>query len=314
MLEGCEMNRLTLSQQGRLHYALSPYNEPKLKIRPGETVVVETEDAFSGQIKTEEDRRDYGAMPFSNPQTGPIYVEGAEKGDTLIVDIKDIRPTTGQGATIIPSWGWYLGKEANATFSGFLDLKLPHGTRICPIKADKVYFGDGIVLPYEPMIGTIGTAPEIEAISSYLSGPHGGNVDLPDVCVGNRLYLPVRVEGALLHLGDVHAVQGDAEICGTAIEMPAENTLTIDLIKDKNINWPRIESPDQIMAIAVSGSGRPLEEAVRIAFMELILWLEKDYGFDRWYAYQLCTQAGKVRLGNLWTTVAKFPKKYLLKV
>lgn len=308
-----KVKRLTLAQQGRLHYALSPFNEPKLTVKPGETVVVETEDAFSGQIRSEKDRRDMKAMPFSNPQTGPIRVEGAERGDTLLVDIKDIRPMTKQGATRIPSWWWYLGTEGSATFSQFLNLELPHGTRICPIKDGKVYFSDGIVLPYEPMIGTIGTAPEIEAISSYLPGPHGGNMDLPDIRIGNRLYLPVHVTDALLYLGDVHATQGDGEICGTAIEMPAESTLAIDLVKGKAVNWPRIESPDYLMAVATSGSGRPLEEAVRIAFMELILWLEREYGFDRWDAYQLCTQVAKVRLGNLWTVAAKFPKKYLLK-
>jgi len=299
--------------QGKLNYAISPFNKPTLRIKPGETVVVETEDAFSGQIRSKGDRRDRKAMPFVNPQTGPIYVEGAEKGDTLSVDVKDIKPAIGQGATKIPtSWYWYLGDLGeNPALSRFLELKFPHGTRICPIEENRVYFSDSIVLPYEPMIGTIGTAPEIEAISSYLLGSHGGNMDLPDVCIGNKLFLPVRVDGALLHLGDVHAVQGEGEICGTAIEMPADVTLTIDLIKGKAISWPRIESQEHLMAVAVSGTGRTLEEAIRIAFMELILWLEEDYGIDRWDAYQLCTQVGKVRLGNLWTVAAAFPKKYL---
>jgi acetamidase/formamidase len=305
------MKRLTLSQQGKLHYTLSPFYEPTLNIVPGETVVVETEDAFSGQIRTEKDRRDLVAMPFSNPQTGPIYVEGAERGDTLIVDIKGINPTIGQGATRIPSWWWYLGEPGATSITQFLNVTLPHGTRICPIRDDKVYFSDKVVLPFEPMIGTIGTAPEIEAISSSLPGSHGGNMDLPDVCVGNRLYLPVRVTGALLYMGDAHATQGDGELCGVAIEIPAEITLTIDLIKKKAIAWPRIESPDFIMAVAVSDTGRSLEDATRLAFIELIYWLEKEYGFNRWDAYQLCTQVAKVRLGNFWTVAVKFPKRYL---
>ncbi len=305
------MKKLMLSQQKKLHYTLSPYNEATLIVEPGDTVLVETEDAFSGQIRVEGDRRDLQAMPYANPQTGPIRVEGACKGDTLIVDIKDVKPTIGQGATRIPLFWWYLCEPGASSLTRFLNTALPHGSRICPIKDGRVYFSEKIALPYEPFIGTIGTAPEIEAVSSFLPGPHGGNMDLPDFCIGNRLYLPVRVEGALLHIGDVHATQGDGEICGTAIEMPAETTLTIDLVKGKSIGWPRVESHEYIMTTAASGSGRTLEDAIRVAYIDLTLWLEQDYGFNRWDAYQLCTQVGRVRLGNLWTVAAKFPKKYL---
>jgi acetamidase/formamidase len=250
-------------------------------------------------------------MPFSNPVMGPIYVEGAEKGDTLAVKIKDIRPRIGQGATRIPSWWWYLCDQAKYAYQDFLGVNLPHGTRICPIRDGKVVFDDKHTLPYTPMIGTIGTAPEIESISSEKPGPHGGNMDVPDVACGNTLYLPVNVSGAYLYIGDAHATQGDAELCGTAIEMPAEVEATVEVIKKKQIGWPRIEAPEFIAAIACSGTGMPLDETVRIAFVELIHWLEKDYGYDRWDAYQLCTQIAKASLGNVWTIIAKFPKKYL---
>jgi len=303
------MKRLTLAQQKKLYYALSPFNEPTLSIEPGETVVIETEDAFSGQVRKEGDRRDLVAMPFGNPQSGPIYVKGAEKGDTLTVEIKEIKPLIGQGATRIPSYWWFLGDAGSVSLNKFLKPQLPHGTKIIPIKDGKVYF-DKLVLPYEPMIGTLGTAPEIEAITSDLPGNHGGNMDVPDFCVGNKAYFPVNVPGALFHVGDAHAVQGDAEICGTAVEMPAKITLTIDLVKGKKIRWPRIESPEDLISVACSGAGRPLEEAIRIAFVELVLWLE-ELGLNRWDAYQLCTQTARVRLGNLWAVAAKFPKKYL---
>ncbi len=305
------MKKLSLQAQGKLNYTISPFNQPTLTIKAGETVVIETEDAFTGQIRKPGDKRDTTTIPYANPQTGPIFVERAEKGDMLVVEIKDIKPTIGQGATRIPSYWWYLGEPGSSAIGRFLNAALPHGSRICPIKDGKVYFTEKIVLPYEPFIGTIGTAPEIEAVSTYYPGPHGGNMDLPDICVGNRVYLPVRVSGALPHVGDVHAVQGDGEICGTAIEIPAESTLTIDLVKGKPIRWPRVESPDYLMAVASSGTGRTLEDAIRIAFIELIRWLEDDYGFDRMEAYQLCTQTARVRLGNVWTVAAKFPKKYL---
>jgi acetamidase/formamidase len=164
----------------------------------------------------------------------------------------------------------------------------------------------------EPMIGTIGVAPEFETISSLTPGPHGGNMDCPDVCIGNKIMLPVYVKGALLFLGDIHAVQGDGEISGSAVEVPAECVLKVDVIKGKQISWPRIESKEYIMTV---GSGRPLEDALRIAFTELILWLEEEYNFDKFEAYQLCSQVAKVRVAQMvdpqYTMVAKFPKKYL---
>jgi amidase len=305
------MKRLTLADQNGLLYSLGPFHEPRLRIDSGETVLVETEDAFSGQIRNPQDRRDMKAIPYSNPVCGPIYVQGAERGDTLAIEINQIRPTRGQGATRIPSWWWYLCEPAKNAYHEFLNPNIPHGTRICPIRNGEVFFDKDRAFPYEPMIGTIGTAPEIESISSEKPGPHGGNMDLPDITCGNTLYLPVNVKGAYLYVGDAHATQGDGEICGTAIEMPADIEATVRVIKKKRIDWPRIESRDWIAGVACSGTGIPLEEAVRVAFMELIRWLESDHGFDRWDAYQLCTQAAKVRLGNPWTIAAKLPKQYL---
>ena len=298
-------------RQREFCYVLGPFQKPTLIVEPPETIVVETEDAFGGKIKTEKDlpTPDRVALPFVNPQTGPIYVKGAQKGDTLIVHIKDIKPASDQGATcLVP----YFGGLTSTTYTRLLNAPLPTNTKICPIRDGKVYFSDKIVLPLEPIIGTIGVSPEIEAVSSLTPGMHGGNMDCPDVCIGNKLFLPVFVEGALLYLGDVHAVQGDGELCGVAVEVPAECTLTVDLIKGKTITWPRIESPDYIMTV---GSCKPMEDAMRIAFTELVLWLEGEYGFNLWDAYQLCTQVAKVRLAQmvnpLYTMVAKFPKKYL---
>jgi amidase len=135
-------------------------------------------------------------------------------------------------------------------------------------------------------------------------------MDLREVCPGNTLYLPVEVDGALLHLGDVHAVQGAGELCGTAVEMPAENVIRIDLIKQKAITWPRIETPEHIMAV---GAAKPMEDAIRIALSQLLLWMQQDYGFDVWDAYNLCTQVAEISVGYylLGSVGVKFPKKYL---
>ena len=137
-------------------------------------------------------------------------------------------------------------------------------------------------------------------------------MDAADVCPGNKIFLPVNVPGAMFHIGDGHAAQGDGEVCGVATEIPTQGTFTFDLIKANPIGTPRIESNEFLMAV---GSARPMEDAARIAFYELIMWLEQDFGIDRLTGYQLCSQVARVRLANmvdiLYSVVAKFPKKYL---
>jgi len=301
------MKRLSLKDQGELYYILSASIKPKLFVKPGETFIIETEDAFSGQIRKEGDRRDLEKIPYSNPVSGPIFIENATPNDTLIVEIKDIKPLIGQGATRIPDLSFYF---SNIPLSKFLHLEVPHGTKICPIKDGKVFF-DKYILPYNPMIGTIGVAPKIESISSNNVGPHGGNLDLLEITIGSKIFFPIYNEGALLFVGDVHAIQGEGELCGTAIEMPAEVTLKVDLIKNYKIDWPRIETNEEIGVICVTGINKNLEDAIKTAFIELILWLEEKYGINKWDAYQLCTQIAKVSLGNFWTVTAKVPKKIL---
>ena len=172
-----------MADQGEFCYTISPHNKPRLAMDPGEEVVVETEDAFSGQIRKEGDRRDLQKMPHSNPQSGPIYVRGAKKGDTLAVKIEDIQPLIGQGSTRIVSF-WYASKYDTDLASKFLGHDaVPHGTRVCPISDGKVHFGD-FAIPYRPMIGTISTADPMESYLSWLPGPHGGNMDLGQITIG----------------------------------------------------------------------------------------------------------------------------------
>jgi acetamidase/formamidase len=304
------MKELTLAAQGEYCYTISPNNKPRLTVDPGEEVVVETEDAFSGQIRKNGDRRNLQSVPYPNPQSGPIYVNGAGKGDTLAVKIEDIQPLIGQGATRIVS-SWYPTKYDSALTNKFLGHEdVPHGTRICPIKDGKVHFGE-FEIPYRPMIGTLSTAYPDETYLSWLPGPHGGNMDLPQMSVGATVYLPVRIDGALLHIGDIHAVQGDGELSGAAVEMPARTRLKIDLLRNKPIEWPRLEDDSALYAIAATQAGRGLEDAMRLAFMNLILWLETDYDIDRWLAFGLLTLVSQVRIGNFWTVAVGMPKRYL---
>jgi len=290
---------------------LGSLNKPVAKITPGETVEVETWDARGDIVRpgqTLSDAVQKGIQRYTNPITGPIYVEGAKSGDVLKIEIIDIS---------IPDIGWTAVIPGFGGLEGWLQFS-PPATKFSKIKAGKIIFAlnDGriIEIPTKPFIGTIGVSPEFEVVSTVVPGKHGGNMDVPDISVGNTLYLPVSVDGALLGLGDVHAVQGDGEICGTAMEVSSMVTLKVGLEKNKKLSWPRIESKDEIMTIC---SAKPLEDAFRLAFLELIKWLETDYGFERNDAYMFLSLAATARIAQivdpLFTVVAKLPKNRLPK-
>jgi len=294
-----------------LKYTLSPFEPPVVHIDPGETLIIEVEDASSGQIRKETDRRDRKSIPFGNPVVGPIYVRGAKRGGSISVSIIEITPSIGQGAT-------YFSEFNEEYVSGtpilkFLGERFPREPKICKIRDGQVYFSDKLIIPYKPMIGTIGVAPQPEGeafSSSVLPGRHGGNMDLPDICPSSTVFLPIFHDGALLYIGDVHAVQGDGEISGTAVEMPAEVKLKVDL-KDEHLTWPMVENKNEVMVIATTSNSFSLEDAIRTAFLELAMWIEKNFGLSRFEALMLCGQVGKIRIGNLWTAAAKIEKKYL---
>lgn len=291
-------------------YVFSPYVEPVARVAPGEEVIIYTEDAFKSRIKTSEDipSKALAAVKFLNPQTGPVYIEGAAPGDTLKIEIIEIELTrdyavscflknfgglTIEGLTGEKVWIWKLVDNKKSLYNEEIKIKIP----------------------VRPFFGTFGVAPELEAISTMAPGPFGGNMDVPDIAPGNTVFLPVYNEGALFYIGDCHAAQGEGELGGVACEITAKTTLKFDVIKGKKISWPRIESKDRIMAV---GSARPMEDAARIAYAELIAWLVEDYEFTIEGAYQLLTQVGGLYVGNMvdtsYSLVASVHKKYLRRV
>ena len=308
-----DTHELTEAVQGRYHYVYGPYAEPVLRIKPGDVVVAETHDAFEGRLQTEQDRpTERLNVPFLNPQCGPIAVEGAKKGDVLAVRIVSIKPRGSQpiGTTaLIPEFGGLVG----TTNTAVLNDPLPEKVKKMEVTEQGIRFNDRITLPYEPFIGTLGVSPEIEAVTSLQPDYWGGNMDLPDMAPGAIAYVPVHHEDAYLYLGDCHATQGDGELCGVAVEMPSTTTIHVDLIKDWAIAWPRLENEQFIMAI---GSTRPMEDAARIAYRELIRWMVEDYGWDKHEAYFFLTQAGRDRLANKvepkYTLGASVLKRYLV--
>ena len=305
-------HQLSEARQGKFHYTIGPYSEPVLTIRPGYRVVVETRDAFEGLIRKESDSPSKLLnMPYLNPQCGPIMVEGAEKGDTLVVYIESMMPRGDNPrgtCCLIPEFGALTGTSYTAT----LNEPLPEIVRKIDLDENYVRWSPRVTLPYKPHIGTLSCSPEIDSINSLTPDAHGGNMDLPDMGPGSVTYLPVRTPGGRLFIGDAHACQGDGEVCGTAVEFPTVTTIQVDLIKQWTIEWPRLETDELIMAI---GSARPLEDATRIAYRELIRWMVKDFGYDQWDAYMLLSQCGKVRLGNFvdpkYTVGAAISKQWL---
>src|SRR5438105_5283912 len=305
-------HRLTEVVQGSYRYVYGPYADPVLTIRPGDSVVAETQDAFEGKIKTEDDLPSKVlTMPFVNPQCGPIAVEGAEKGDVVCVHILSIEPRGPQpvGTTaLIAEFGGLVATAATA----MLNKPLPERVKKMEVTTAGIRFMDRIMLAYEPFIGSLGVSPELVAVSSLQPDYWGGNMDLPNVAPGAIVYFPVLHRGAYVFLGDCHGRQGDGEVCGVAVEMPAFVTMRIDVIKDWHISGPRLETEEHIMSI---GSARPMEDAARIAYRDLIRWMVRDYGFDETEAYFLCTQAGRLRVGNMvdpkYTIAASILKSYL---
>jgi len=288
---------ITEQEQGRYPYVYSAGIDPVLHIDPGTVVSAETHDAFEGAIQKETDvPSEILNFPFLNPQNGPIYVNGAKKGDTIAIYIESIVPRGPQprGTTVImPEFGGLVPTFETA----LLTAPLPEVVRKLEVTVENgTKWSDKISLPYEPFIGTIGTSPQIEAISSLVPDYYGGNMDLPDVAPGAVIYLPVNADGGYVYLGDCHAAQGDGELCGVAIEHPTVTTVRIDLIKDWTIRSPRLENEQFYMTV---GSARPMEDAVRGAYRELIRWMAADFDFDEIDAYMLLTQCGRVRLGNM---------------
>lgn len=299
---------------------------PALRIHSGDTVIAETRDAFGqdaqGNPMPEEMKQRIAdtVMRESNPAVGPIYVEEAEPGDLLAIEIQRIRVNRDWALSQqSPNFGSLTGEGPGRTllyndpiplirYKWQLDLERQVGTLELPNSR----LGR-VEVPLYPFLGSIGVAPRFGRVELTLTpGEFGGNMDCVDTHEGTTLYLPVWVRGGYLAYGDVHATQCDGELNGTATEVTAEVTLKVDVVKGRKAEWPRIESDTHIM---VAASTRPLMDCVRLAQMELLRWLVDEYGFQREEAWQLNSQVGTMRIGNVvdpcYTVVAKYPKAYL---
>ena len=267
-------------------YGFSFDMEEKYRVSPGEEFVVETNDCFYQQIQSEDElieNLDHGAF---NPATGPIYVEGAEAGDVLKVKIKKIEVDSKGCSLTIPDAGFLPDRVTKAL------------TKIIEIEDGFANFSDEIKLPIRPMIGVIGIATRNEdgLIATDTPYRHGGNMDTTDITAGTNLYLPVAAPGAMLALGDLHAVMGDGEVCVTGLEIPGRVTLEVEIIKNKEISWPILETKDSIQVIA---SDSDLERASKFALEEMIRILEKAYDLSFEEAYILASLGVDMKISQL---------------
>jgi acetamidase/formamidase len=283
---------------------------PALHIKDGDTVVTQTLDAAGY------DREGIKQASGPNPMNGPIFVQDAEPGDALKVEILSMVPTRGTGFTRSVVAANVIDPEA------VRDLP-PRDSVIWQIDSERstarlsepVSGLENFVLPLAPMIGCFGVAPSLgQAISTATSGEYGGNMDYRMFGPGTTVWLPVSALGALFFLGDCHAVQGDGEIVGTGIETTFEVTVRLTVEKKAVITWPRGETEDDIFTI---GNARPLDQALQHATTEMLNWLASDYGLSKTAASHLLGQVVRYDIGNVfdpaYTMSCRVAKKWLTK-
>jgi acetamidase/formamidase len=320
------MQRIARDQARK--FAFDWRDQPLLRVRPGESFEVETWDASSGYFKTPADKAIPALRPGfdrtppeANPVGGPVYLEGARRGDTLVVTIEDIVVGDYSWIAVGPRRG-PLGEStrwpelsADYTTKVFRHTPGPGGTT----RDGTLHFSDRLSWPLTPFVGTFGVAPDREVATSLDGqGEWGGNLDVRDACPGNRLLLPVFHPGALFYLGDVHASQGDTEFSGTAAETTATVRLRLDLLKGRRVPWLRIDKPGSVVAVYAS---RPLEVAVETATIHLMDWLIAEFGFTPTDAYCLVSTCPDFRINVYqmcklaklsFVAGAELPKRYIL--
>lgn len=260
-------------------YNFSAKNEPVKKVKKGESISFKTLDCFSNQVRSEDQL--VTSLDFNrvNPATGPVFVEGAEVGDILVVDLLDIEVEDKGFIATLPNTG-PLYEEGGLR------------TKEIPIEDGHIVFND-VKLPIKPMVGVIGVAPKEGEIACGFPGAHGGNMDCNKIIKGSRLFFPVNVEGALFQLGDLHARMGDGEIAGSGVEIPGIVKVKLDVIKDFKIEWPILETEDMWYAI---GSDEDFSKALEYASRQVQDLICRTYGWDKTDAYLYMSAIGSFEI------------------
>ncbi|MBS1168646.1 MAG: acetamidase [Proteobacteria bacterium] len=282
------------------HFGWSRDFTPAVVAKSGETIHFECLDSAGGQLGIGSTVADVVNLDFAkvNPVTGPVYVEGAEPGDVLKVEIREFVPSGIGWTAVIPGFGLLADQ--------FTDPAL-HVWKYDPGTLAPSLFGPGGSVPLKPFAGTIGVAPAAPGIHSVVPPRRvGGNLDIRDLSAGVTLYLPIEVEGALFSVGDTHAAQGDGEVCGTAIESAMDVTLTLEVLKGRKLESPRFTTPGPVTRHldaagyeVTTGVGPDLLTAAREALSRMIGLLAAEHGYNPADAYMLCSVAGDLRISEI---------------
>jgi len=248
-------------------WAFGPDLEPVLEVEPGSVVRLETNDCFTGQIASEDDL--VTAIDFErvNSATGPVAVKGAEPGDSLVVELLEVRPSDRGFATLIPGFGQLIDQVQSPV------------TKVFRVEGDTVHMNDRVSFPLRPMVGVVGVATDGDTVANGWAGRHGGNLDDHLHGPGATLYFPVRQPGGMFAVGDMHASMGDGEICGTGVEIAGEVVARFDLLKGKQATWPVTELPDRWVAHATAETDADFMEALRRVSEEAARLLVDEWGF-----------------------------------
>ncbi|MDY6894477.1 MAG: acetamidase/formamidase family protein [Thermotogota bacterium] len=281
-------------------FNFSKTNTPIARVKPKEKICIETKDALSDEIRSENQPFDSINWEKVNPATGPLFIEGAKEGDILEVNIENIKITREYGVMLT---GKDMGVSGDSFERSFI--------KIVAIKENKAFLYD-YQIPLKPMIGVIGTAPKEGSISCGTPGEHGGNMDCNIIGEGAIVYLPVNVDGALFALGDLHAAMGDGEVCVTGIEIPAEVYISFNIIKDKNWKLPMVKTEKNIYTLASKPS---LDEASITATKNMVHFLSQEYKLSEEKAMFLLSATGNLQICQvvdpLKTVRMELPLEYL---
>jgi amidase len=246
-------------------WAFGPDLEPVLEVEPGAIVRFETNDCFTGQIRSEDDLVTEIDFARVNSATGPVAVRGAEPGDSLVVELLEVSPGTTGFATLIPGFGQLIEHVRSPV------------TRLFRVEGDTIHMNERVRFPVRPMVGVVGVATGGDEVTNGYAGRHGGNLDNHLHGPGARIYLPVRQPGGLFAVGDMHASMGDGEICFTGVEIAGEVVARFDVLKGKQATWPVTELADRWVAHATAPE---LAQALELVSEEAARLLVDQWGFS----------------------------------
>lgn len=266
-------------------YAFSPSMKPCLEVSPGEAVIFETLDCFGGALRSSKDKFEDVGWERINPATGPAYVKGAEKGDTLCVEILDIEVRSPGVMIAVPGMGFAPSRVQESI------------TTIVPVKNGLAHLPGDVILEVKPMIGVIGTAPgQGEPVPTGTPGLHGGNMDTKVIGEGATVYLPVEVDGALLAMGDLHALMGDGEVLVCGVEVAGRVKVITRLQKGLTLPCPLVETDNAYYAI---WSAETLDEAARGALDKAIDLMVAALGISAVDALTLLSVKGNLQVSQV---------------